>query len=1130
VEQGDAVRTKSLSKAQIRFVDDTALTIAPESRVAIDEYIYDAAKSKRQATVEVFRGMVHFVVTKILQTEPDFIMKTHTGVLGVRGTGWYAQLTALHTDIYNEQGTTEVHNLFPEVPGKVTLTGMQFTRVGVNLPPTLPLPITQQDLQQLKIQFSTSPGTGGGTVPATSSAIGGGSISGGDSGIVSPLETGALGANPASGPSGGTVPATYSTQNNLVNNPINNPAIALFTQNPLLNNPTNNPLITPASAPPPGPISSAYAFLMTMSGYSTFTLVDPAAGYSAVVNASGWGQLTGVYPGYFTLSASGTDTSASPISAITRTWAETFSGSVSGIQGQTLTGTFTATGTNSTGATLSSASGTISIAPNGSATWSDNGTWTGVNGNTTNASRSGTSTPGTYFSQTAVGSVAQTDAAAVGYGSSTQTFTNLNGYPIWGTRIGVYPGQFSATLNMTETAPVAGYYPPADQGSLAASMQGVVSGTAGGPQTGVMTTIAGGQGDSSTSYTLAGPVTINLDGSLSATFYGTNTNNAVSPAPAGIFTQQGTWSQTAQAIPAASTYSFSIPLTDMVYINPTSTTQASVQSQGFGTRTGVYPGTYLGNVDNGTLTVTGGSGSFTVGNNVSTSVSGTLSGTVTGVLGGYTLTGTGTFSGTSATGQTINDTGPITITPSGKLIFNYTGTVTQAGQPTLTDAGTMTQYFGIPVSQSASGTYQVVSGGSNPILLNTSQMTGGPTNTNSQTVNGVSTPTNGSLALTWGNGFSGLPTTLTTGGSGTMSLNGSGAVFPWYGGQPSYGVLGSTVTVDSTSVPGVTQVTYDPTTGNLIGQVATGSSSYGPFINAILAATPTGSGLTTRSFYENLSGGFQFTPTSTYTGTITTPGSLSGTMWLGGSGGTSLPSPYSITGSFTNLTGTTQLGAFPSDSLTGSFNMMGAVIGPANRIMNGQATGNFYGGNSIGFNVAFGVPYNNFTINTDPSSNLPATVTVPLGWATGAINGNPMTVSGFTWNQTDPPLTRTTTATAPWAAAMGLTSPAQAWWLQRAAWLASPWAATAGAGANAPFLSTRFTRLTGTSLGSRIQGAAQLTQPGTPFNPALAANLQAAWRFRHLQRLMALRAASGATPGGRTSGNPAGPILALQRH
>ena len=173
VQQGDAVRTKSLSRAQIRFVDDTVLTLAPESRVAIDEYVYDASKSQRQATVEVFRGMVHFLVSKILQTEkPDFIMKTHTGVLGVRGTGWYAQLTPLSTDIYNEHGTTQVQNLFPEVPGIVTLTGLEFTRVGFNLPPTLPMPITQQDLLQLRVFFSHFNGGNGAASPLETGPLG----------------------------------------------------------------------------------------------------------------------------------------------------------------------------------------------------------------------------------------------------------------------------------------------------------------------------------------------------------------------------------------------------------------------------------------------------------------------------------------------------------------------------------------------------------------------------------------------------------------------------------------------------------------------------------------------------------------------------------------------------------------------------------------------------------------------------------------------------------------------------------------------------------------------------------------------------------------------------------------------
>jgi len=212
-------------------------------------------------------------------------------------------------------------------------------------------------------------------------------------------------------------------------------------------------------------------------------------------------------------------------------------------------------------------------------------------------------------------------------------------------------------------------------------------------------------------------------------------------------------------------------------------------------------------------------------------------------------------------------------------------------------------------------------------------------------------------------------------------------------------------------------------------------------------------------------------------------------MYLGGSGAVN---SYSITGNF-NLTASSQSGAFTPGSGDYYSTMIGAVIGPPGGTTTGTAWGSLNGSNSTSttFSVNFGGPYNNFTIYP----NLSATLTVPPGWANGNINGNPMTVSGFTWNQHDPPLTGTVTAT--------------------------------GAGANAPLLSTRFTRLTGTSLGSRIQGAAQLTQPGTAGNPALAANLRAAWRFRQQQRLAALRAA---TPGGQTSGNPAGPILALQRH
>ncbi|MGA9460612.1 MAG: hypothetical protein WBV16_13005, partial [Desulfobaccales bacterium] len=831
-------------------------------------------------------------------------------------------------------------------------------------------------------------------------------------------------------------------------------------------------------------------------GYRTDTITTQASGSTpGTANAisANWGELTitSDAPEYFTTSGSGTRTSLGYTGSVgsTSNYAATdvLTGIISGVLGSaTLTGTYTATWTNSKGYS-GTFSGPITVNPNGTFSFSyanlsgSNGTYT-VTG-----AGSSSGTPGTYFTESASGSIAQTGNAA----GNKQTLTNLsdpvNGtYPIYGTRTGVLPGTYTANLNLTDTAPVNGYYPPADQGSFTATMQGVVSSAAGG--TGVMTTIATGQGSGSTPNTFAGPVTINSDGSLSATFYGTNPSNDVSPAPSGLFYQQGTFTQTAATIPSPSTYSFSIPLTESVVIDPTSTTQATYQAQGYGARSGVFPGTYLNQVDNGDLS--GPSGSFTVGNGTSTGVSGTLTATVTGVLGGYTLTGTGSYSGSGANGDAISYTGPITIAPNGQLTFTYTGTVTTSGGTTFTGSGTMTEQFGLAVSQSASGTYYVQTGGSNVTLLNTGQMTG------SQTVSGVgTTATYGSLALSYGNGVA-LPG-LATGSSGSYSVSGAGAVYPWYGGQLTNGVLSTTVTVGESSVPQTPmQITYNPTNRNLTGQIAFGSGGYGPYINGVLATTPTSSGLTTSSFYETLNGGYQITSTSPYsTASITNNGPLTGTMWLGGSGAVN---SYSITSNLA-LTGNSQAGAFTPDSGSANFNMMGAAIGPPGSTMNGTAMGSLNGSGEVStFNLAFGGPTNNFTINTNTGGNLPATLTLNTNGTIYTDSGNyPMTVSG-TMAQTDPPSAGTAGATHVWA--------------------------------HNPYLSPRFTGLTGTSLGSYIQRAAQFTQPGTSGNPALAAKLRAFRRLRRLQRLEALRKAAGPTTGGRTSGNPAGPILAFQRH
>jgi hypothetical protein len=164
VDVGDMMRTKAQARAQIKFVDDTVLTIAPDSGITIEEYTFDAAKGERKAVVGVLRGLVHTAVEKVYPTaEPDFIMKTHTAVLGVRGTKWYTKLIPTDTDVYTEKEKglkLEVKNIHPEIPGVQIMGPLQFVRVSMYTPPTVPMNITEEDLKVLARQMITGIGAG----------------------------------------------------------------------------------------------------------------------------------------------------------------------------------------------------------------------------------------------------------------------------------------------------------------------------------------------------------------------------------------------------------------------------------------------------------------------------------------------------------------------------------------------------------------------------------------------------------------------------------------------------------------------------------------------------------------------------------------------------------------------------------------------------------------------------------------------------------------------------------------------------------------------------------------------------------------------------------------------------------
>jgi hypothetical protein len=152
VEAGDIIRTKTKAKAQLTMVDDSVITMAPESRLALADYQYDAARGERRAVVRLFRGLVHTVVNRIIKTEePDFIMETHTAVVGVRGTNFFTLLGPISTLTAVSSGVVFVTPKVSGVEG-ILLRSMQFIQAPK---PFLPQTLTPEALRMLENLMDT---------------------------------------------------------------------------------------------------------------------------------------------------------------------------------------------------------------------------------------------------------------------------------------------------------------------------------------------------------------------------------------------------------------------------------------------------------------------------------------------------------------------------------------------------------------------------------------------------------------------------------------------------------------------------------------------------------------------------------------------------------------------------------------------------------------------------------------------------------------------------------------------------------------------------------------------------------------------------------------------------------------
>jgi hypothetical protein len=174
VEPGDVIRTKARARAELTMVDDSILVLAPESRLAVADFTYDPARRQRRAVVRLFRGLVHTVVNRIIQTEePDFIMETHTALIGVRGTDWYTLLAPAFTSVYLARGTLGVSSNLTSLPALVLLRSMHFTQIPMRKQPFLSQPMTMEMIGILERLMDTGLVAGGLLGPGGPPSVGG---------------------------------------------------------------------------------------------------------------------------------------------------------------------------------------------------------------------------------------------------------------------------------------------------------------------------------------------------------------------------------------------------------------------------------------------------------------------------------------------------------------------------------------------------------------------------------------------------------------------------------------------------------------------------------------------------------------------------------------------------------------------------------------------------------------------------------------------------------------------------------------------------------------------------------------------------------------------------------------------
>lgn len=141
IQRGDELRTGQPGHMRIVFQDDTVLTISDDSRVVVDEQVFDPDRGQTHSVLGLLQGKVSALVSEYYKRPgATYQIKTATAVAGVRGTEFVVTYDPLddRTEVAGLSGTVEVRGAFDRTGHGVFITAQEVTTVTRSGLPTPP--------------------------------------------------------------------------------------------------------------------------------------------------------------------------------------------------------------------------------------------------------------------------------------------------------------------------------------------------------------------------------------------------------------------------------------------------------------------------------------------------------------------------------------------------------------------------------------------------------------------------------------------------------------------------------------------------------------------------------------------------------------------------------------------------------------------------------------------------------------------------------------------------------------------------------------------------------------------------------------------------------------------------------